>query len=252
MTSIPARELVGEELSGCEFAERERQLLRHARALLRDGGYDHLTINRLSQRSGLARMTLYRHFGNRQDVVLKLAIQSTSRRADLIERAAMFRGISRERIAAVADVLRHVMPHHMRHELLVFEDGIRDKASPELLHLLQSHEDRIVSTVIGLIRDAVVAGDLTLPVDLPPEKLGLAFIHLETGAQLLMRRAYSYGRYSAEDSRSVLHDFGVDLLDGLGWRPLYSEHDYPAAVRRMWKELFPEELAKFDIRIREE
>ena len=54
MTSVSAGELVGEELSGCGFAERERQLLRHARGLLREGGYDHLTINRLAARSGLS------------------------------------------------------------------------------------------------------------------------------------------------------------------------------------------------------
>ena len=72
MSAVSVRELSGEELAGLEFDERERYLLRHARRLLGEGGYDHLTINRLADRSGLARVTLYKHFGNRQDLVLKL------------------------------------------------------------------------------------------------------------------------------------------------------------------------------------
>jgi AcrR family transcriptional regulator len=249
MNEVSARERIGEELARCGFAERERQLLRHARGLLRDGGYDHLTINRLAQASGLARMTLYKHFGNRQDIVLKLAVQSTARRADFVERAALFKASTRERLAAIIDVSRVMMPYHMRHEVLIFEDGIVEKASPELLQNLRSHEDRIIAAIVGVVREAVVAGDVSLPADLPPEKLGLVFMHLEIGAQLLMRRPFSYGRYTAEDSRGALQNFGADLCDRLGWRPLNAELDYPASIRRMWKELFPEELRRFGIKI---
>jgi AcrR family transcriptional regulator len=244
MTAFSAR-----ELAGCEPAERERQLLRHARRLLREGGYDHLTINRLAQRSGLARMTLYKHFANRQDIALKMAIQSTARRADMVERAALFKACARERIAALGSVLRETLPYHMRHEILIFEDGIREKASPELAQELRSQEDRIVAALIGIIREAVVAGDVTLPDSFPPEKLGLVLMHLEIGAQVLMRRPFSYGRFTASDSRSALHDFGADLLDRLGWRPLFAELDYPASTRRMWKELFSDELERFGIKI---
>ena len=239
----------GRRLAALEFSERERQLLRHARRLLREGGYDYLTINRLAERSGLARITLYKHFAIRQDIVLKLAIQSTARRADMVERAAMFKGRARERLVAIAEVFRELLPRHMRHELLVFEEGIRDKASPNLLRELQAHEDRILSAVIGVIRDAVVSGDLSLPDGLPPEKLGLALLQVDVGAHVLMCRPRSYGRFSTEDANHVLADFSVNLSDNLGWKPLSSEHDYPAAMRRMWRELFPEELERFDIKL---
>jgi AcrR family transcriptional regulator len=249
MTAVSIRELVGDELADLEFDERERHLLRHARRLLREGGYDHLTINRLADRSGLARVTVYKHFGNRQDLVLKLAIQSTSRRADFVERAALFKASTRERLAAIIDVSRVMMPYHMRHEILIFEDGILDKASPELLQQLRSREERIIAAIVGVVREAVVAGDVTLPPDLPPEKLGLVFMHLEIGSQVLMRRPFSYGRYTSEDSRGALQDFGADLCDRLGWRPLNAELDYPASIQRMWKETFPEELKRFGVKI---
>jgi AcrR family transcriptional regulator len=239
----------GGDLAWCEFGERERLLLRHARRLLREGGYDYLTINRLAEESGLSRMTLYKHFANRQDIVLKMSVQSTARRADLVERAALFRASTRERLAGMTDVSRVMMPHHMRHEVLIFDDGIVDKASPDLLQTLRSHEDRIIAAIVGVVREAVVAGDVTLPPDLPPEKLGLVFMHLEIGAQVLMRRPFSYGRYTAEDSRGALHNFGADLCDRLGWRPLNSEIDYPASISRMWNEIFPKELKQFGVAI---
>jgi AcrR family transcriptional regulator len=249
MTVDTTGELAGEILADCEFTQRERHLLRHARQLLREGGYDHVTINRLAKRSGLSRVTLYKHFANRQDIVLKLAIQSTGRRADMVQRGALFRGKSRERLVAISSVIRELMPFHMHHELLADEDGIRDKASPALLRELQANEDRIVSSAVGVIRDAVVAGDVTLPDDLPPEKLGLALIEFEIGAQVVMRRTTVYGRYTAEEAFEVLKDFGAGIVDRLGWRPLSSEHDYDASTQRMWMELFPGELKRFGIRL---
>jgi AcrR family transcriptional regulator len=229
--------------------DRERHVLRVARHILRDEGYDELTVKALARRSGLSRMTVYRHFGDRQDIVVRLAIQSTSRRADMVERAAAWRALTRERIVAISSVERQLLPHHMRHELLVYERGVRAEASPDLMRQLQANQDRHVAAAVGVVRDAVANGDLDLPADLPPEKLGLSFVHLELGAHLVMQGEFSYGRFTAADSREVLNAFGADLLDSMGWRPLTSELDYVEVTRRMWREVFPEELARFGIRL---
>jgi AcrR family transcriptional regulator len=99
--------------------DRRAHVLRIARHILRDEGYDELTVKSLAGRSGLSRMTIYRHYGDRQDIVARLAIQSTGRRADMVERAASWRGPTRERMVAIGSVARVLLPHHMRHELLV-------------------------------------------------------------------------------------------------------------------------------------
>jgi AcrR family transcriptional regulator len=231
-----------------EHTERERKLLKVARQLLRDGGYDNLNLKVLAEKAGIARVTVYKHFSNRQDVILKLSIRSVARRADMIEKAALFRGLTRERIVAVASVIRHCLPGDLRHEVLAYEKGIAERASPELRQQLRSHEDRILAVLIGVIREAVVARDVTLPADLPPERLGLAIMHLETGAQVLMQRAYGYGRFCATDSLLVLNDFGDLLLDDLDWKPLSREHNFPATERRVWMELFPDQVKKYGFR----
>jgi AcrR family transcriptional regulator len=229
--------------------DRRANVLRTARHILRDEGYDELTVKALARRSGVSRMTIYRHFGDREDIVVRLAIQSTSRRADMVERAAAWRGLTRERIVAIGSVGRELLPHHMGHELLIYERGVRARASPELMRQLQSNQDRHIAAAVGVVRDAVANGDLNLPAHLPPEKLGLSLVHLELGAHLVMQGKFSYGRFTTADSQEVLNAFGTDLLDSLGWRPLSSELDYVEMTRRMWREVFPEELARFGIRL---
>lgn len=230
-----------------DYEKRERVLLKAARALLREGGYDGLNMKVLGERTGMARVTLYKHFANRQEIILKLAIQSAGRRADMAEEAALFKGRTRERLAGVVSVIRALLPYHLRHELLIYEAGVRERASAELLRKLEAHEDRILAVVIGLIREGVVSGDITLPANLPPERLGLAVMHLEHGTQVLMQRDFSYGRQRSTDSLQVLMEFGASLLDQLGWRPLSHENDYAASTNRMWREIFPDLVRKFGI-----
>ena len=35
-------------------------------------------------------------------------------------------------------------------------------------------------------------------------------------------------------------DFGVIVLDGIGWKPLSAEWDYKKTIKRFYRELFPE------------
>jgi AcrR family transcriptional regulator len=234
------------ELHG-DFAQREQLLLREARGLLRDSGYDGLSLKVLSERTGMARVTVYKHFRNRAEIILKLAIQSTARRADLAEQAALFKGLTRERLTGVVSVLQALLPFHLRHELLVYEAGVRNRASKGLLRELQAHEDRILAVLNGVIREAVVAEDVSLPEYLPPERFGLAVVHLVSGGQLHLQKDFGYGRHTAADSERVLQYFGALVLDQLGWRPFSHEHDYVAATNRMWREVFPDLVRRFDV-----
>ncbi len=39
----------------------------------------------------------------------------------------------------------------------------------------------------------------------------------------------------------------LHLLDGFGWKPLSTEHDYSATIRRVLQEVFPEEAHKLGL-----
>jgi AcrR family transcriptional regulator len=235
----------GEGVSRREDYQRvERELLRAARHLIRDDGFQELTMSRLAERAGLSRKTVYNHFANIEDVVVALSIQSVERRADLAARAAQFRGRSRERMAGIGSVIRELLPYHMRHELLL--SAIKIGRVPEdRQRRLRSLEGRLLAISTGVIRDAVAAGDLDLALEPTPEQLSLTLLQIECGPVLLSLRGHGVGGYSGETSREVFADTLTLLLDDLGWRPLSTELNYLASIRRMWRELFPDLLEKF-------
>jgi len=48
--------------------------------------------------------------------------------------------------------------------------------------------------------------------------------------------------FGAATQQMFLH-----LLDGFGWKPLSTEHDYSATIRRVLQEVFPEEAHKLGL-----
>ena len=56
------------------FTAPERRILKAARALLREGGYRHVTMNRLAGGAGCTRPTVYRYFSDVDDVIAALCV----------------------------------------------------------------------------------------------------------------------------------------------------------------------------------
>jgi AcrR family transcriptional regulator len=228
-----------------DYQRAEAELLRGVRRLIREGGFSELTMARLAEVTGYTRKTVYNHFANIEDAVAAASVQSIARRADLVARAALFRGRSRERLAAVGAVAGELLPYHMRHEILL--TVIRqDRVPDHRLRRLRSQEERALAVNIGLVRDGVAAGDLVLPPDVAPEEIALTLFQIVSGPVMISLRGWGVGEYSTRALREVFdHTLNV-LVDDLGWKPLSTEFDYGASIRRMWRELFPEELEKFD------
>ncbi len=227
-----------------DFLAREDHLLETAKALLAEGGYQCLTMNRLAERGRCSRRTAYAHFDSADEVIMALSIQSTAQRAAMLARAATFKGRPRERFGAMGEVARVLAPYHMTHELILYVNGIHKRTSPERQRLLQSQEERIVSIACGVIRDAIAVGDLELPAVLTPEQLVLSCHVLSIGGYAITERGMALGPYAPTEPMEIMNVTGNLLFDLLGWRPLSHEVDWEARMGTMWKELFPEELAE--------
>jgi len=226
-----------------EIAERHELILDVARELLLDGGYLGLTMDRVAARTEYSKGTIYQHFKNKEELVLALTVQTGGQRAALFERAATFRGRPRERFAAVglaAELHFLLHPDHFKCEHIVRTSSIKDKIPPERHHELQLCEHRCVGAAMGIVRDGIASGDLELPGGLGPGDLTWGVWTMSVGAFSIMAAGLG-SELGIEEPLRALRQNQNRLLDGYGWRPLASEHDYEATRDRIKQELFAEE-----------
>lgn len=233
-----------------EIASREGLILDAARRLLLEDGYDAVTMDRIAKAIEYSKGTVYQHFRSREDIVVALAAQTKEERIGLFERAALFSGRPRERMVAigVADRLFvNLYPQHAATEQLTHAASIQDKAAQERLRAMYSCDLRCYQAMVGVIRDGIAAGDLTLADGHPPDELAFGLMSLAFGSQFLGATALHADIFRIDDPDAALWVNLMALLDGHGWRPLSSEHDYDDTIRRVMAEVFSAEAASADL-----
>jgi len=220
-------------------------LLECASRILRENHYRALTIDRLAREAGCSRVTVYKHFADVDDAIMALWIRSAAMRADLAERAALFTGSSRERMAAVLDVVNFVDLRYSEHEYIADATNIFDSALPERRSALTLNKQRLMSVTTGIVRESIGAGDLELRATQTPRKIAAFLLTLNRktfrSATVDTEFAYESAIHPCEHRVTSTHLF----MDHLGWRPLAREVNYLASVTRMWHELLADVLKRF-------
>lgn len=222
-----------------KVAGRTRQILDGAREVFLADGWDNFSIERIAEYIECSRPLVYKHFSSKEDILLALAIKSKERRVRLEERAIMFQGLTRERVLALGEVEDLLMPRDLPVELFVASTCLRAKTSKERQEQLKMLDVRAVSLGTSLIREAVSAGDLTLPGKMRPEELLFSMWAIRWGAANIMRSDMPLPQAGIHHpSIAVYFSLGT-MLDGYGWRPLMNEHDYSETRKRVYEEVFP-------------
>jgi AcrR family transcriptional regulator len=233
-------------LNQSELDLREGDFLRLARNLFLAKGIDGLTMENLARKTGYSKGIVYQHFSSREDVLAALCVESDRLRLEFLERAAMFKGRSRERALAVAKadyLIYRLHPEYWITEQLTSMLSLTSKVSPERKAALDSVSLRCADVALGVIRDAVSNGDLGLPSGITPERLLLALL------------SQTYGIYLVNSNQTLTKAWSLNLpvtqeqifnytCDGFGWRPYTRDWDYAGTVQRIWREVFPVEAAQ--------
>jgi AcrR family transcriptional regulator len=191
---------------------------------------------------GYSKGTVYLHYRSREDVLAALAVQSGRKRTELFERAAAFRGRPRERMAAVGEAYAKFVreyPHHFRVEQEIHSSQVRAKAADERRAQIEACDDAGRAIVWGLIRDGIAQGDLVLPPGMQVVDVGFSLWAITFGAFFLMSSGIDLESRGLADPHATVRRACNAYLDGVGWRPLWSEWDYPATYARIQKEVFP-------------
>lgn len=226
-----------------EFEDRERVFLDCARDLIRDEGLLNLQMSRIAEKSEYAVGTLYKHFASKEDLLLALSAVDTEKHVQMFQRAAQWKASPRDRMAAIAVadmIFVRRNPDYFRLGQYVFTEVVWGAASPERRAASLTASEPIGDVVVGIVNDAVAAGDLDLN--------GLSAEELCTGLWAL-----SAGTHSLVHAEGVLEDFNVRepyrlmclhtqiMLNGYGWRPLVDVGDgaaLDALIKRISNEVF--------------
>lgn len=225
-------------------AERSAQILRVARGLLADGGYLHLNMDRVADRIGVSKGTIYQHFSSKEDLIAALVSDTAESRLGMFRRAAAFDGPSRERVTAIGvadDVFVRRFPDHFAVESLLDIGSVFAKVDPLRREHYAAIKGRTMETLMGVVRDAVDAGDLTLPEGAPLCS-PLYGLWTQSVGHHRMDTSLPVPPFDQIDANATLWMNYARLLDGYGWRPLSTEHDYGAAAARIRDEVFAEEM----------
>jgi len=232
-----------------EIREREDLILDVARDMLVERGYLGLTMDRIAKAIDYSKGTVYQHFASKEDLLVALAGQTARKRTDLFERAATFRGRTRERMMGVGlayELFVGLYPTHFESEKVIHATSVRAKATAEHVALLSACEMKCTHVVSGIVRDAIAAGDLELPAGIAPMDLGFNLWSLTFGSYFLTSGDAPLGELGVTNPHAALTRGYHALLDGYGWRPLSTEWDYDATRAKLQEEVFSDECARLD------
>lgn len=232
-----------------ETAARERQVLEVARRLLRREGPHGLTMDKVCAELSFSKGTLYKLYASREDLILAFLADEMSRHRPWFERAALFRGRPRERFTAMAlaaSLADRTLGCEDLPPTFLADEQVFARATPEHRAAFQREHSAVFAVFNGVVRDAIVAGDL--PPATEPELVSSAAWSLHLGASDLYRSRLIFSGLGADAFGERMSAMFHRLLDGFHWRPLGSDHDYGATVGRVLREVFPVESERLGLR----
>jgi AcrR family transcriptional regulator len=232
-----------------EFAQRENLVLETARRLLLESGYSGLTMERIAEAAEYSKGTIYNHFSCKEEVVAELASRVLHGKAVFVERAAVSKGRSRERMTAIVEAAMlfvRLYPEDMRIMQMLQSQVFMRKVPQKQRERVVAQERRVSNAIIGVVRDAIAEGDLAGKNAGDPLCEELAFgicCMIDGGHSVLSRHGTLEDLGPRDPYQAIAH--ALDLLaDGCGWRPVSVEVDYNAVRERVRSTVFDEEVRR--------
>jgi AcrR family transcriptional regulator len=221
---------------------REELILQHAQRLFTRDGYQDLNLDELAKAVEYSKGTIYLHFQSKEDLALAVATRALKHRADLFERALLFKGSTRERVRAIGYACVEFMvvyPNYFSAELMLKSNSFWEKASTEQQEAHAMEGGRCFRAVYKALIEGQASGDLPAS-HLSTENLAFSLIAITMGSHIMTQVHDLRVLAGIEDAATVVRANQDLVLDGMGWKPLYRDFDYATSDRRIHDEIFPE------------
>jgi AcrR family transcriptional regulator len=198
---------------------------------------------RIAEKCDYAVGTLYQHFASKEDLLVALATENIQYRAELFERVARWQACTRDRMfgIAVADMLLvRKNPDNFRLDQFAYTEVVWGSASPERRQKSLDAGEPLGRTVERIVIEAAENGDLDLK-GLRPVELSLAPWSLCEGTHQIAHAEGLAEKYEIRDVYRLMMRHQQNLLNGLGWKPLFDPTDeaaLDAKIEQLCREVF--------------
>ena len=228
-----------------EFQAREELILSHARRLLLEKGFQAWNMEQLAEAVEYSKGTLYQHFTSKEDLVLAVSTDALRMRADLFEKAAQFKGKSRERCRAIGFAcceFAYNCPEYFHIEMMLKSASFWEKASEERRQAHAFQGARTWRVLNNIVVQAMALGDLPSG-RFTPEQATFALVSVTVGSHIMTQEPILRVQAGISDPMASVRTNQDLICDGLGWQPLLHDYDYASTDKNIVKELFPSALA---------
>jgi AcrR family transcriptional regulator len=228
-----------------EIQAREAYFIDVARGILLREGYQGVSINRIAEETGFSKGTVYQRFASKEELITAIGLECRATLLETIQKGASFPGCPRERMLALGEALVFYSKYQSDNQRIlkiIDAEAILQKVPEGQQAKMKRYDIQVFLTVLEIIEEAITKGDLVLKGDKTSQGLCFTFWAMMDGS------------FDASMGGAPLQEVGIDnptaevvrnchyLMDGYGWRPLYSECDYEAITRRIRTHLMGEPL----------
>ncbi len=227
-----------------EIAERHALLLDIGRRLIETEGYRNLGMERIAEISEYSKGTVYQHFSCKEEILIQLCNHNSIGLKSMFERARAFEGSSREKMLAIFvahELWAALNPNCLELHQTLCGGGTKEKVSNDSLELHNKLDFEIVGLVASIVEEAVEKKELHEGASLSAPELVFSLWSLCHGGLQLRSLDLPLAKMGIKNPQAATLRAIESMLDGIGWHPLSTEHDYVAVVERIKSTVFAEE-----------
>lgn len=154
---------------------RRREILDAASGLAQEEGYARLTMERVAERAGVAKGTLYTYFKDKNELVTVLVIEATNQALDQLRRIAETPGSASERLYNVVATLKQFA--ETNRDLFLYIHQPNEVSTN--FHCAKGEEEAqvfrsVLNVVSDIVRQGMASGEIRVA---DPEVVSLVFLN---------------------------------------------------------------------------
>jgi len=232
--------------SPATLEERESHILQATADLLEEIGPGSLTVDKVVARVPYSKGTVYNHFSCKEDLLVALCTHKLADLKQLFIRASAYNGTARERILAIhAAYFLYALqsPAQAMAILYTKTPDLESKVSPERLEKLFECDTELLGIGIGILEEARNNGDLVLAPHINMHQIAFGSWAIAFGTIALLSNMIEPCPIASGLilDKEYFNNVNV-MLDGHGLKPLSSEHNPQASIRKILETAFTPEV----------